>query len=361
MTVARPPLLARARSHRLDLVLGELAEAGLAGMECYYGRYSPEERTGLAAMAERHGLVATGGSDFHGSFKPDLLVGTGTGDLAVPDAALAGLLARRATGRARRSAEMAADSTRPGSSPPTSTPGRPTAGSSRPYGGADRRVPRMEAHGERAALRVPERCLCHRSGRCRPGGWPAPGTRAAASPGEPSCLPGPTGRMGAACSAQRPHGPRTGEALASHRGPPGSSCAGRGPSDSEAVVASTTALSARAPQPRAPGSDRSVGFRRYRSPSRMLDGAAGGGGLRHEVRRVRPGRACTSAGSGSCPPPGAGASPPPSVELAARPPASRPGAGFAHLQTESDERGPRSTRKPRFPRSSNGIDIYAVD
>lgn len=80
----------------LELVVAELADAGLAGMECYYGRYKPEERAGLVAMAERHGLVTTGGSDFHGSFKPDLRVGTGTGDLRVPDAALAGLLARRA-------------------------------------------------------------------------------------------------------------------------------------------------------------------------------------------------------------------------------------------------------------------------
>ena len=68
---------------------------GLAGMECYYGRYSPEERAGLAELANRHGIVATGGSDFHGSFKPDLQVGTGTGDLDVPDAALADLLERK--------------------------------------------------------------------------------------------------------------------------------------------------------------------------------------------------------------------------------------------------------------------------
>ena len=79
----------------LDLVLAELAEAGMAGVECYYGRYRPEERTALAEMAGRHGLVASGGSDFHGSFKPDLHVGTGTGDLRVPDSALAALLARR--------------------------------------------------------------------------------------------------------------------------------------------------------------------------------------------------------------------------------------------------------------------------
>jgi sugar phosphate isomerase/epimerase len=79
----------------LDRALGELAEAGLVGMECYYGRYTPEERDALAELAHRHDLVATGGSDFHGSFKPDLVIGTGTGDLCVPDTVLAELEARR--------------------------------------------------------------------------------------------------------------------------------------------------------------------------------------------------------------------------------------------------------------------------
>jgi hypothetical protein len=46
-------------------------------------------------IANRYGLVATGGSDFHGTYKPDLSVGTGTGDLDVPDTALAELTARR--------------------------------------------------------------------------------------------------------------------------------------------------------------------------------------------------------------------------------------------------------------------------
>jgi len=39
--------------------------------------------------------VATGGSDYHGLVKPDLTVGTGQGDLKVPDAVLAELKARR--------------------------------------------------------------------------------------------------------------------------------------------------------------------------------------------------------------------------------------------------------------------------
>jgi 3',5'-nucleoside bisphosphate phosphatase len=79
----------------LDRTVGELAELGLAGAEAIYGRYSPEERQGVADLATRHGLVVTGGSDHHGTYKPDLQVGIGTGDLDVPDSALEELAARR--------------------------------------------------------------------------------------------------------------------------------------------------------------------------------------------------------------------------------------------------------------------------
>jgi hypothetical protein len=79
----------------LDRTVGELAELGLAGAEAIYGRYTPEERTGVGALATRHGLVVTGGSDHHGTYKPDLQVGIGKGDLHVPDSALEELAARR--------------------------------------------------------------------------------------------------------------------------------------------------------------------------------------------------------------------------------------------------------------------------
>ena len=60
-------------------LVGELADAGFAGIEAVYGRYSPRQRQALANLARRFDLVATGGSDYHGAIKPDLRVGTGTG------------------------------------------------------------------------------------------------------------------------------------------------------------------------------------------------------------------------------------------------------------------------------------------
>lgn len=79
----------------LEGAVGELAELGFAGIEAVYGGYPPEDRAGLVALAERHGLVATGGSDHHGTYKPDLAVGVGRGDLLVPDEVLGKLVARR--------------------------------------------------------------------------------------------------------------------------------------------------------------------------------------------------------------------------------------------------------------------------
>ena len=75
--------------------VAELAGDGFAGIEAIYGRYSPDQRQRLVNLARRFDLVATGGSDYHGLVKPDLTVGTGQGDLKVPDAVLAELKARR--------------------------------------------------------------------------------------------------------------------------------------------------------------------------------------------------------------------------------------------------------------------------
>lgn len=82
----------------LAAAVAGMADAGLVGLEAVYGRYSPRRRTDLGNLARRFGLVATGGSDFHGVTKPDLHVGTGTGDLRVPDRVLDQLEAVRPPG-----------------------------------------------------------------------------------------------------------------------------------------------------------------------------------------------------------------------------------------------------------------------
>ncbi len=51
----------------LTTSLAPLIAAGLSGIECYYGAYTPDVVASLVAVAARLGLVATGGSDYHGS------------------------------------------------------------------------------------------------------------------------------------------------------------------------------------------------------------------------------------------------------------------------------------------------------
>ncbi|MFP5327296.1 MAG: phosphoesterase, partial [Acidimicrobiia bacterium] len=82
------PFSLRRTVDALESVVEELRGFGLAGLECLYSRYSPDEREALSRLAQRNGLVATGGSDHHGSYKPDLSIGVGTGDLNVPDRVL---------------------------------------------------------------------------------------------------------------------------------------------------------------------------------------------------------------------------------------------------------------------------------
>ncbi|MDO8568933.1 MAG: PHP domain-containing protein [Dehalococcoidales bacterium] len=50
----------------LDTLIPELKAAGLVGMEAYYGQYKVEEVLCLVSLAEKYGLITTGGSDYHG-------------------------------------------------------------------------------------------------------------------------------------------------------------------------------------------------------------------------------------------------------------------------------------------------------
>lgn len=51
---------------RIEEALDTLQAEGLDGMEVYHKSYPEHAREGLLEMAKRRGLVATGGSDFHG-------------------------------------------------------------------------------------------------------------------------------------------------------------------------------------------------------------------------------------------------------------------------------------------------------
>ncbi len=57
---------------------------GLDAMETDYSGYTPEQTEFARQCATEAGLLRSGGSDFHGSNKPGLEMGTGRGNLRVP-------------------------------------------------------------------------------------------------------------------------------------------------------------------------------------------------------------------------------------------------------------------------------------
>lgn len=78
------PLLYKMGKDRLDILVTELKEAGLVALEALYCTYTPSDEREMKALADRHGLLISGGSDFHGAAKPGLELGTGYGKLFVP-------------------------------------------------------------------------------------------------------------------------------------------------------------------------------------------------------------------------------------------------------------------------------------
>ena len=51
-------------------ILADLTDAGLVGMEVYYGDYTPEQVKWLRGLADDFGLIPCGGSDYHAAGNP---------------------------------------------------------------------------------------------------------------------------------------------------------------------------------------------------------------------------------------------------------------------------------------------------
>jgi predicted metal-dependent phosphoesterase TrpH len=69
-------------------ILEVLFEAGIDGIEVWHSDHDPNHERFFSQQAANHGLVKTGGSDFHGANKPDIELGEGRGRLEVPYEAL---------------------------------------------------------------------------------------------------------------------------------------------------------------------------------------------------------------------------------------------------------------------------------
>jgi predicted metal-dependent phosphoesterase TrpH len=75
--------------------LKRLRELGLDGLECYYSQHTSERTDTLLEMARSSGLLATGGSDFHGTAKPHVHLGHVIGNQPAPTALLHALKERK--------------------------------------------------------------------------------------------------------------------------------------------------------------------------------------------------------------------------------------------------------------------------
>lgn len=81
---------------KIEDVIGEMCDMGLAAVEVYHSDHKPADVAHYLSLAERFGLAITGGSDFHGANKPGIQLGTGTnGNVRVPLELLTKLRLRR--------------------------------------------------------------------------------------------------------------------------------------------------------------------------------------------------------------------------------------------------------------------------
>ena len=77
----------------LRALLPDAIAAGLAGIETMHSSYTPEMISLAERIAAEFSLLPSGGSDFHGSVKPDISLGTGKGWLCIPSKIYSDLLA----------------------------------------------------------------------------------------------------------------------------------------------------------------------------------------------------------------------------------------------------------------------------
>lgn len=92
------PLLYGMGKARLNTLVAELKESGLMALEAIYSTYTAGEEKEMRALAKKHGLCISGGSDFHGDNKPKLDLGTGYGSLYIPYEVLTKLIDKKTGG-----------------------------------------------------------------------------------------------------------------------------------------------------------------------------------------------------------------------------------------------------------------------
>lgn len=78
------PMLYHMGTAQLEKLVASLKEIGLMGIEAIYSTHTPSDERKIRALAQKYDLCISGGSDFHGTAKPGLDLGSGYGKLFVP-------------------------------------------------------------------------------------------------------------------------------------------------------------------------------------------------------------------------------------------------------------------------------------
>ncbi len=80
--------LTKKSGDELDAFVARLKNAGLTGIEGWYTDYTPGHNRIYRALAQKYDLKLSGGTDFHGTFKPHIRIGRGLGELEIPHSVL---------------------------------------------------------------------------------------------------------------------------------------------------------------------------------------------------------------------------------------------------------------------------------
>lgn len=78
------PVLCHMNHDKLRALIKRLKDAGLTGLEAIYSTNTSGEERNMLQFAQEFDLLVSGGSDFHGSNKPYIHLGTGKGNLRIP-------------------------------------------------------------------------------------------------------------------------------------------------------------------------------------------------------------------------------------------------------------------------------------
>jgi hypothetical protein len=69
----------------IPALMPELCDSGLNAIEAYHSDHTAQDTDLYLGLASHYGLKVTGGSDYHGTVKPNVTLGTGyNGNLHIP-------------------------------------------------------------------------------------------------------------------------------------------------------------------------------------------------------------------------------------------------------------------------------------